>query len=400
MEKLTKLFLRHVGQTSPQPMAITISKAEDIYLYTPEGKRYIDLISGVSVSNVGHGNKSVIEAIQQQAASYMHLMVYGEMVQSPQVDYARKIAEYMPSGIDCLYFVNSGSEAIEGALKLAKRSTGRSELISFKNSYHGSTQGALSMMGSEYYKNSFRPLLPGTKLIEINNTEHLSQITSRTAAVLVEPIQGEGGFILSNKEYLQALKNRCDKVGALLIFDEIQSGFGRTGSCFAWQHYGVAPHIICMAKAMGGGMPLGGFMCNYELMKNLTFDPVLGHITTFGGHPVCCAAGLAALRYIEDNHLVERATKAGSLFKELLSQASHIKEIRGVGLMLAVDFESEATRQKVVEGCVNDGLITEGFLFCPTAMRIAPPLTISDDQIKEVCTIILRNIDKVCAKDA
>ena len=298
MTPLTKLFLRFVGQTSPTPMSIEVTKAEGIYLYTPEGKRYTDLISGVSVSNVGHGNKEVVEAICKQANDYLHLMVYGEMIQTPQVSYAQKIGRYLPEGIDCVYFVNSGSEAIEGALKLAKRYTGRTELISFKNAYHGSTHGALSMMGSEYYKNAFRPLLTDVRQLEFNNTEMLSSITERTAAVLIEPIQGEGGYRIPSREFLQALRKRCTETGAILIFDEIQTGFGRTGKMFAWEYFGVTPDIIAMAKAMGGGMPLGGFAASYEMMNTLTFNPVLGHITTFGGHPVCCAAGMAAMEYI------------------------------------------------------------------------------------------------------
>ncbi len=259
MERLTKQFLRHVGQTSPAPMGITVERAEEIYLYTPDGRRYIDLISGVSVSNVGHSNPAVVEAVRRQADSYMHLMVYGEMIESPQVEFATAILRHTPGSIDCLYFVNSGSEAIEGALKLAKRYTGRTELVSFRNAYHGSTHGALSMMGSEYYKTAFRPLLPDVRQIEFNDMAELETITEKTAAVLIEPIQGEGGYVASSPEFLAALRERCDRTGAMLLFDEIQSGFGRTGAIFAWQRYGVAPDIICMAKAMGGGMPIGGF---------------------------------------------------------------------------------------------------------------------------------------------
>lgn len=395
MEILVKRFLRHVGQTSPAPMGITVERAEDIYLYTPDGRRYIDLISGVSVSNVGHSNKAVTEAVKRQADSYMHLMVYGEMIQSPQVDFATAILRHTPEAIDCLYFVNSGSEAIEGALKLAKRYTGRTELISFRNAYHGSTHGALSMMGSEYYKSAFRPLLPDVRQITFDDIASLDAVTERTAAVLIEPVQGEGGYFASSPEFLSALRNRCDRTGAMLIFDEIQSGFGRTGSIFAWERYGIAPDIICMAKAMGGGMPLGGFAASYEVMKTLTFDPVLGHITTFGGHPVCCAAGLAALKYIEDNALAEAVPDKERLFRTLLSGLPHLKEIRSVGLMIALDFGDELLREKVTSECVSRGLVTESFLFCPTAMRIAPPLTITEPQIREVCSIIVEAVEKV-----
>ncbi len=394
MERLTKQFLRHVGQTSPAPMGITVERAEEIYLYTPDGRRYIDLISGVSVSNVGHSNPAVVEAVKRQADSYMHLMVYGEMIESPQVELATAILRHTPGSIDCLYFVNSGSEAIEGALKLAKRYTGRTELVSFRNAYHGSTHGALSMMGSEYYKTAFRPLLPDVRQIEFNDMAALETITEKTAAVLIEPIQGEGGYVASSPEFLAALRERCDRTGAMLLFDEIQSGFGRTGAIFAWQRYGVAPDIICMAKAMGGGMPIGGFAASYDVMKTLTFDPVLGHITTFGGHPVCCAAGLAALKYIEDNALAESVSAKERLFRSLLSDLPHLKEIRSVGLMIALDFGDEVFREKVTSECVARGLVTESFLFCPTAMRIAPPLTITEEQIREVCGIVREVVER------
>lgn len=321
-------------------------------------------------------------------------MVYGEMIESPQVEFATAILRHTPGSIDCLYFVNSGSEAIEGALKLAKRYTGRTGLVSFRNAYHGSTHGALSMMGSEYYKTAFRPLLPDVRQIEFNDMAELETITEKTAAVLIEPIQGEGGYVASSPEFLAALRERCDRTGAMLLFDEIQSGFGRTGAIFAWQRYGVAPDIICMAKAMGGGMPIGGFAASYDVMKTLTFDPVLGHITTFGGHPVCCAAGLAALKYIEDNALAESVSAKERLFRSLLSDLPHLKEIRSVGLMIALDFGDEVFREKVTSECVARGLVTESFLFCPTAMRIAPPLTITEEQIREVCGIVREVVER------
>lgn len=384
----SRLFIRYVGQTSPAPMMIDVERAEGIYIYSPDGKRYIDLISGVAVSNVGHSNKEVVEAVCRQAQDYMHLMVYGEYLQSPQIDFANKIGEYLPKGVDSIYFVNSGSEAIEGALKLAKRHTNRSEIFSFKNAYHGSTHGALSIMGDEYFKSAYRPLLPDVKRLELNNIEQLSAITERTAAVVIEPIQGEAGFRASTYEFLSALRRRCDEMGALLIFDEIQSGFGRTGKMFAWEKIGVAPDIICMAKAMGGGMPLGGFTAPLDIMNDLTHNPVLGHITTFGGHPVSCAAGLASLNFIEREQLCDTIEMKSNLFVKRLSKHKEIQEIRSCGLMIAVDLGNQARRDEVVSALVSKGLLTEGFLFCETAFRIAPPLTITEEQIEEICDII------------
>ena len=389
MKELAKLFLRYVGQTSPVPMGIPVKRAENIYLYTPEGKRYTDLISGVSVSNVGHANPQVIDAVCAQAHDYMHLMVYGEMIQTPQVVYARQIGRFLPPRVDCVYFVNSGSEAIEGALKLAKRYTGRTELVSFENAYHGSTQGALSMMGSEYYKTAFRPLLPDVRRLPFNDVEALQKITEHTAGVVIEPIQGEGGFRIPDIAFLQALRRRCDETGALLVFDEIQSGFGRTGKMFAWEYFGVAPDVVCMAKAMGGGMPLGGFAASYDVMNTLTFNPELGHITTFGGHPVCCAAGLAAMNYIIEQKLMEQVPIKSALFVKRLKQLPHVREIRAAGLMIAVDFGDTTIRNRVVERAVERGIVTEGFLFCNTAMRVAPPLIITEQQIEETCEVLM-----------
>lgn len=384
----SRIFLRHVGQTSPSPMMIEIEKAEGIYLTAPDGKQYIDLISGVAVSNVGHSNKRVIDAVCKQANSYMHLMVYGEYIQSAQTDFAEKLIKYLPSHIDSVYFVNSGSEAIEGAMKLAKRVTSRTEIISFKNAYHGSTQGALSIQGSEEFKYAFRPLLPDTRLIRFNNFDDLSLITTRTAGVVIEPIQGEGGFIIADKKWLNALRERCNEVCALLIFDEIQTGFGRTGNMFAWQTLGVEPDIIAMAKAMGGGMPLGGFAANKELMDKLTFNPILGHITTFGGHPVSCAAGLAAMNFLIDEKIIDSVNAKSERFINNLSDIEAIKEIRSCGLMIAIDMKNNPLRDKIVHTLVSNGVLTEGFLFCDTAFRIAPPLIITNEQIDYICTQI------------
>lgn len=380
-----RLFLRHIGQTSPSPMMIEVEKAEGIYLYAPDGTQYTDLISGVAVSNVGHSNKQVIDAVCEQAKKYMHLMVYGEYIQSAQTDFVEKLVEYLPSKIDSVYLVNSGSEAIEGSMKLAKRATGRTEIISFKNAYHGSTHGALSIQGSEDFKSAFRPLLPDTRLINFNNSEDLEYITSRTAGVVAEVVQGEAGFIVADKQWLTALRAKCDEVGALLIFDEVQTGFGRTGNMFASKTLGIEPDIMAMAKAMGGGMPLGGFAASKELMDKLTYNPVLGHITTFGGHPVSCAAALAAMNYLIDEKLVEAIENKKERFLNRLKNISVIKEIRSCGLMIAVDLGNSALRDKAVNILVSKGILTEGFLFCETAFRIAPPLIITDDQIDDIC---------------
>lgn len=384
MSRLGNLFLDHVGQTIDTPLGIEISGAEGIYMYSPDGKRYIDLISGVTVSNVGHKNKEVVDAVCAQAQDYMHLMVYGEIIQSPQVMYATKLSELLPNGLTSIYFVNSGSEAIEGALKLAKRYTGRTEMISFVNAYHGSTHGALSMMGDENYRNSFRPLLPDTRHLRFNCEEDLQYITKRTAAVLVEPIQGEAGVISPKNNFLGELRKRCDEVGSLLIFDEIQSGFGRVGKIFAATKFGVTPDILCMAKAMGGGMPLGGFAARSEVMSAFKTNPILGHITTFGGHPVCCAAGLAALNYIENHKLLEQVERKGAIIEKLIT-ADKVKEIRREGLLMAIEFGSEDLCNRVSQAALKEGLISESFLFCPSALRVAPPLTITIEEIEMVC---------------
>ena len=395
MGRLSNLFLDHVGQTIDTPLGIEICRAEGIYMYSPEGKEYIDLISGVTVSNVGHKNKKVTEAVCKQVNDYMHLMVYGEIVQSPQVMYATKLAEYLPKGLTSIYFVNSGSEAIEASLKLAKRYTGRTELISFKNAYHGSTHGALSMMGDEFFRNSFRPLLPDTRLLRFNNFDDLKLITERTASVLVEPVQGEAGVIAPQNDFLKALRQRCDEVGALLIFDEIQCGFGRTGDIFAAKRYDVVPDILAMAKAMGGGMPLGGFAARSEIMASFKTNPILGHITTFGGHPVCCAAGLAAFEYIIENRLVDDVNRKGELIKSLIkTDNGKVKEIRNVGLLMAVDFGNADLCGRVGKIVLENGLISETFLFDESSLRIAPPLTITDEEIRKVCEKINDAIDR------
>ena len=389
---LRRQFLSHVAQTSPAPQLIEVAKAEGVYFYTPEGKRYFDLISGVSVSNVGHANQSVVEAVCRQARDYMHIMVYGEMVERPQVEYATLIASLLPEPLNSVYFLNSGAEAVEGALKLAKRYTARTEMISMRRAYHGSTHGAMSMMGfpeGEEWKNAFRPLLPDCKAIEFNNFDELEQITERTACVLCEPVQGEAGVRLPQEGYLDALRRRCTEVGALLIFDEIQTGMGRSGEMFAMTKYGVTPDIVCLAKAFGGGMPLGAFVSSNEIMSTLQHDPVLGHITTFGGHPVCCAAGLAATRYLIDNKVVEDVERKGALFESLLLDHPNVVEIRRSGLLLAVELGSSERLYKIMDMFIERGILSDWFLYCDTAFRISPPLVISDSEIRECVELII-----------
>ncbi len=395
---LRKQFLQHVAQTSPSPMLVEVERAEGACFYTPEGKRYYDLVAGVSVSNVGHCNPAVVEAVQRQAARYMHVMVYGELVESPQVRYAARIAAALPDPLESVYFVNSGAEAVEGALKLAKRYTGRSEMISFRRAYHGSTHGVMSMMGSpegEEWKAAFRPLLPDVQSLVFNDFDELERITRRTACVLVEPVRGEAGIELPAEGFLQALRRRCDEVGALLIFDEIQTGFGRCGEMFACLKYGVTPDIICLAKALGGGMPLGAFVSSGQIMSTLSYNPTLGHITTFGGHPVCCAAGLAAMEYIEKNDLHHASEAKGALFEELLRDHPAVREIRRSGLLMAVELGSSERLYAIMELFKQEGIMSDWFLFCDTAFRISPPLVITEDEIRECCRIIVSCLDRL-----
>ena len=395
---LRKQFLEHIGQTSPSPMLVEVAKAEGSFFYTPEGKRYFDLVAGVSVSNVGHANPAVVRAVQQQAADYMHIMVYGEIVERPQVEYARRVTEFLPEGLDCIYFVNSGAEAVEVALKLAKRYTGRTELISMRRAYHGSTHGALSMMGApegEEWKSAFRPLLPDTRALEFNSMEELSLITERTAGVLCEVVQGEAGVRLPNVEWLRALRARCSEVGALLIFDEIQTGMGRTGEMFASTKYGVTPDVVCLAKAFGGGMPLGGVASSRTILNSFTHNPCLGHITTFGGHPVCCAAGLAALNYLINNNIVAQVEHKGAMFEQRLIKHPRVLEIRRSGLLLAVELGCSDYLYKLMDIFKEEGIMSDWFLYCDTAFRISPPLTISESEIEECCAIVHKALDRL-----
>ena len=400
-----QLFFQHVAQTSDFPVALEIDRAEGVYIYSsPAGsdgtsKRYIDLISGIGVSNVGHRHPRVLAAIQQQLDKYLHLMVYGEYVQTPQTQLAQALVQTLATtGLDNVYFTNSGTEAVEGAMKLAKRYTNRTEIISCINAYHGATQGALSLSGDENFKRNYRPLLPGIRHIRYNNQADVEQISCRTAAVVMEVVAAESGVRLPDPGYLQAVRQRCSEMGALLIFDEIQTGFGRTGTFWAFEDAGesgmpVVPDVLLCAKGMGGGMPIGAFISSTEIMSVFRNNPVLGHITTFGGHPVSCAASLATLQVIRDDKLAEQAEAKGQLFRQLLVHPA-IREVRGKGLMLAVEFESFAVLKPIIDRAIAHGVITDWFLFCNNSMRIAPPLIITEEQILEACAVILRAIDE------
>ncbi len=383
-----QLFLQHVGQTSDFPSMVEPERAEGIYIYDKDGKEFIDLCAGVSVSNIGHRHPKVVEAIKNQLDKYMHLMVYGEYVQSPQVQFAKLLTEQLPETLSSVYFVNSGSEATEGALKLAKRYTGRSEIISMYDSYHGSTHGALSVLGNEYYKTAFRPLLPDVKFINFNNITDLENITERTACVILEPIQSEAGVIVQENDYLEKLRERCTKTGTLLIFDEVQTGFGRTGHLFAFQKYGVVPDILTIAKSMGGGLPLGAFISAKDIMDTLKNNPMLGHITTFGGHPVSCSAALASLNVMLDENIISTVKEKGELFRNLLKNNDKILSIKGEGLLLAVELESEEAVLKFAKKKIEVGLLTDIFLFAQNKFRIGPPLTITKIEIIKTCKLI------------
>ena len=384
MPSLRQLFLDHLGQTSISPLLLEIERAEGSFLYGREGQDYLDLISGVSVSNTGHRHPAVVAAIREQADKYLHLMVYGEVVQSPQVKYAARLASLLPPSLQSVFYVNSGSEAIEGALKLARRSTGRNEIIYFRNAYHGSTTGALSVQGAELYRNAFRPLMPSTTMAEFNSTGAAEMITDSTAAVLIEPVQAEAGVIQPDEGFLESLRKACDSHGALLVFDEVQTGFGRTGSLFSLYRYNVIPDILVLAKALGGGLPLGAFIASQGIMSALSHDPSLGHITTFGGHPLCCAAGLASLEVIIGERLAENAKEKEQLFREQLALLP-VKEVRGEGLLLAAVPQNKNIIPDLVARAPDYGLLLDYFLFCDEAFRIAPPLTISHDEIILAC---------------
>lgn len=383
-----ELFLKHVAQTSNAPLALEIVKAEGCTLLDINGKAYIDLIAGISVCNVGHRHPRVINAIKQQLDAYLHIMVYGEMVESPQVQYAKLLTDHLPSSLNAVYFTNSGTEATEGAMKLAKKITGRTRIIGFKNSYHGSTQGALSVMGDEYWRNAFRPLLPDVLHLNYNSFDDLNCITAQTACVIAETIQAEAGIIPPQNHWLTALRNRCTETGTLLILDEIQAGFGRTGGLWGFQQFDVVPDIVLLGKALGGGMPLGAFIADKQLMDAFTDNPVLGHITTFGGHPVSCAAGMAAMKVLLEEEWINEVKVKENLFRSLLIHPK-IKSVRSNGLWLAVEFESFEINKKIIDACIEAGVFTDWFLFASNCMRIVPPLTITENEINNACKIIL-----------
>lgn len=403
-----QLFLNHVAQTSEAPLCLEIVKAEGCRLIDASGKEYIDLIGGISVCNVGHRHPKVIDAIKKQLDDYLHIMVYGELVQSPQVQYAKILTQHLPGSLNSVFFTASGSEATEGAMKLAKRFQNRTQIISFKNSYHGSTQGALSVMGSEYWQQAFRPLLPDILQLEYNSFEDLDSISQRTACVIAETIQAEAGVLVPVNGWLKALRKKCDETGTMLILDEIQCGFGRNGTVWAFEQFDVIPDILLLGKALGGGMPLGAFIADNKLMNTLTHEPVLGHINTFGGHPVCCAAGLAAFNVLIDEKLVDPVFEKEQLFLSLL-QHPKIKKINSRGLMMAVEFESFEMNKKVIDGLLTDSgrlqqpessspdilVFTDWFLFAANSLRIVPPLTISEEEIKWACKKIIAVLDTI-----
>ena len=388
MSKGKDIFKKYQAQTFPFPSCLEVVSAKGSYIYDANGKAYLDFIAGVSACSLGHSNPIINDAIKNQLDKYSHVMVYGEYVQSPQYKLAKLLADNLPQNLSTTYFTSSGTEAIEGAMKLAKRATGKYEIISCKGSYHGSTQGALSIMGNEEYKAMYRPLLPSCNQIIYNCVDSLLNITNKTAAVVIEPIQGATGFVTPCDNFLQKVREKCNETGSLLIFDEIQTCFGRLETLFGFEKYNIIPDILCIAKGMGGGMPIGAFISSCELMNLLTFDPKLGHITTFGGHPVNCAASLATLEFLLTSDIMQDIEKKEHLFRKHLHHQK-IKEIRGTGLMLAIEFKDEVLAKKVVEKSLENGLILFYFLFTKTAIRITPPLTISDNEIIEGCKVII-----------
>ncbi len=389
-----QIFYEHLAQTTNSPIDIEIEKAEGIFIYDTEGKKYYDLISGISVSNIGHRHPKVIEAINSQLKKYMHLMVYGEYIQSPQVQFAKLLTDNLPEKLNSVYLVNSGSEAIEGALKLAKRYTSRREIISFNNAYHGSTHGALSVMGNEEFKNSFRPLVPGVKFLEFNNFNDIEKINSKTACVLVEPVQAEAGIILPKPQYLQKIKEKCEESGALLIFDEVQTGFGRTGKLFCFEDYNVTPDIIVFAKGIAGGMPLGAFVSSKQIMSVFTTNPILGHITTFGGHPVSCAAAIASLNVLLSEKLYEKVDAKANIFKDIIGKHPLIKAVRSKGLMMAFEVDNFELLLKIIGKAKQKGIILDWFLFADNAIRIAPPLIITEKEVEESANILFECLNE------
>jgi acetylornithine/succinyldiaminopimelate/putrescine aminotransferase len=390
-----ELFFRHLGLPSFRPLGLEIAKAKGIYLYDTSGKKYIDLVSGVSVSNLGHGNPQVIDAIRRQLEKYLYVNVYGEFILSPQVRLVEKLITVLPAGLSSIYLVNSGSEAVEGAMKLARRFTGRTEIISFNNAYHGSTVGALSVLGNESLKNAFRPLIPDTRIIRFNNTGDLEKITGKTACVISETIQAEAGMILPAAGFLTQLRERCTETGALLIIDDVQMGFGRTGKMFSFENFDIIPDILVLAKAMGGGMPIGAFISAKEIMDTLAFQPEFGHITTFGGHPVSCAASLASMEVLTSGNIMEQVNEKGQKIFDAIARHPVIKEIRWKGLAMGVEIKDPQMHDRLTESMIFNGIVIDWFLFKPDTFRIAPPLTITNDEIDLCCDLLLRSLNEV-----
>ena len=391
-EKRTTTFLNLQGQTNQSPYLIDVDKSKGIYIWDKSGKKYMDMIAGVAVNNIGHRHPKVIEAIQQQLDKHLHVMVYGEYIQDTQLDLAENLASILPKSLSCSYIVNSGTEANEAAIKLAKRYTGRQEIISCRNSYHGSTHGSLSVTGNKEKQSSFKPLLPQVQFIEFNNIGSLELITEQTACVLIETIQGDAGLVKPTQEFISTLREKCNTTGALLIFDEVQVGMGRTGKMFAFEHYNIIPDILTLGKALGGGMPIGAFISSKEIMHSLTHNPMLGHITTFGGHPINCAAANACINVLKKENWITEAEQKGQLLEDILSQASEIKEIRRAGLFFAIEMESTEKVAQVVTNCLEKGLIGFWFLSTPTAFRLSPPLSITKEEIKKAGEIILDSL--------
>ena len=386
-------FLSHLGQTTPFPFLVEVERAEGIYIYDKQGKAYMDMISGVAVNNIGHRHPKVISALKNQIDKYLHVMVYGEFIQDSQQLLVKELLEVLPDSLDGVYVVNSGTEAIEAALKLAKRVTGRTELVSFRGSYHGSTHGSMSVSGNEVKKQAFRPLLPDVRFLIHNRLEDLQQITEHTAGVIIETVQGDAGVRVPNLEFLRALRQRCDEVGALLIFDEIQCGMGRTGKLFAFEHFDVVPDVLTLGKAIGGGMPIGVLVSSHENLKEFTYDPMLGHITTFGGHPVICAAANACLEVFESEIDFNEVERLGALLESLLAHSEEIKEVRRIGMMFAFDMVSAERVEKVVLKCMEMGLISFWFLSHPYSFRLSPPLNLTESEVRKAAAIILEAIE-------
>ena len=386
-----QLFLQHVAQTSQSPLALHIVRADGCFLYDDKGKEYIDLIAGISVCNLGHNNFAINEAIRKQIEHYSHIMVYGELIESPQTLFASLLAAHLPPNLNCTYFVNSGTEAIEGAMKLAKRTTARNEIVALTNAYHGSTQGSLSLMSNEYFSSAFRPLIPGIKFID-PSTPDFTVLNENTACIILELIKAEEGCKPLTQDFVNHIVRICREKNILLVVDECQTGLGRTGKRFAFEHYDIVPDILVLGKALGGGMPLGAFITSKATMDNLTHNPVLGHITTFGGLPVCCAAGMAAFSQLTEQKLYDSVEEKEILFRELLKHPK-IKSVAGKGLLLSIELESEKVCLNTIRKCIEKGLFTDWFLFAPNCLRVAPPLTISHQLIERSCEILLNALN-------